>query len=139
MSHSTATARASRRTAPHAHRYKTLVRRFFTDVVAGGSEQAADELIGPDAVVDLPTGRFSSPDGVKRASAQIGSVFPDLRVEVSALNAEGDRVTARWTLCGTERGELFGVPPSGEWTCLAGLSVTRFHGNQIVEHQMTEV
>ena len=139
MSHSTATAQASRRTAPHAHRNKTLVRRFFNDVLAGGSEQAADKLIAPDAIVELPTGRFSGPDGVKRASAQIGSVFPDLRVDVSALNAEGDRVTARWSLCGTERRELFGVPPSGELTCLAGLSVTRFHGNRIVEHRMTEV
>ncbi len=139
MSHSTATAPASGRTAPQAHRNKMLVRRFFEDVLAGGSEQAADELIAPHAVVDLPTGRFSGPDGVIRASGQIGSVFPDLRVKVSALTAEEDRVTARWTLCGTEQRELFGVPPSGEWICLAGLSVTRFHGNRIVEHRMTEV
>ena len=139
MSHATAAAPKSGRSAPQAHRNKALVRRFFDDVLARGSERAADELIAPDAVVDLPTGRFSGPDGVKRASVQIGSVFPDLRVEVSALNTEGDRVSARWTLCGTERRELFGVPPSGEWTCLTGFSVTRFHGNRIVEHRMTEV
>lgn len=139
MSNATETAAAYARTTPHAHRNKRLVRRFFEDVLVRGSERAADELIAPDAIVELPTGRFSGPDGVKRASVQIGSVFPDLRVEVSALVAEADRVTACWTLCGTEQRELFGVPPSGEWTCLAGLSITRFHGNQIVEHRMTEV
>jgi predicted ester cyclase len=139
MTHASGTAAASARTAPHAHRNKTLVRRFFEDILVRGSERAADKLIAPDAIVELPTGRFSGPDGVKRASVQIGSVFPDLRVELSALVAEADWVTARWTLCGTEQRELFGVPPSGEWTCLAGLSVTRFHGNRIVEHRMTEV
>jgi predicted ester cyclase len=133
MSHATATA------APQPHRSKKLVRRFFNNVLALGSERAADVLIAPDAIVDLPTGRFSGPDGVKRASAQIGSVFPDLRIDVSALNAAGDWVTARWLLCGTEQREVLGVPPSGEWTCLAGVSVTRVEGNKIVEHRMTEV
>ncbi len=138
MNQATATAPASGPSAPRTHRNAKVVRRFFTDVLARGSERAADELIAPNAIIDLPTGRFSGPDGVRRASAQIGSVFPDLRVEVSGFVAEGDRVTARWRLCGTEQRELFGVPPSGEWTCLAGLSVTRLEGNRIVEHRMTE-
>ena len=47
-------------------------------------------------------------------------------------------MTARWRLCGTEQRELFGVPPSGEWTCLAGLSMARVAGNQIIELRMTE-
>jgi predicted ester cyclase len=138
MNHATATTPASGHRATSAHRSTKLVRRFFTDVLARGSERAADELIAPDAIIDLPTGRFSGPAGVKRASAQIGSVFPDLRVEVSGLVAEGERVTARWRLCGTEQRELFGVPPSGEWTCLAGLSMARVSANQIIELRMTE-
>ena len=138
MNQATATAPMSGHRAPKAHRNTRLVRRFFIDVLAGGSERAANDLFAPDAIIDLPTGRFSGPDGVRRASAQFGSVFPDLRVEVSRLVADGDRVTARWRLCGTEQRELFGVPPSGEWTCLAGLSMARVAGNQIIELRMTE-
>lgn len=129
---------AASRDAVRTDRNARLVRRFFDDVLARGREQDADELIAPDANVELPTGLFSGPAGVKRASAQIGTIFPDLEVEISDLIATGDRVIARWRLCGTERRERCGVPPSGAWTCLAGWSVTRVAGNRIVEHRMTE-
>ena len=81
MNQATATAPMSGHRTPKAHRNTRLVRRFFIDVLAGGSERAANDLIAPDAIIDLPTGRFSGPDGVRRASAQFGSVFPDLRVD----------------------------------------------------------
>ncbi|MCC7025249.1 MAG: ester cyclase [Thermomicrobiales bacterium] len=119
-----------------ARRNKTLVRRFFDDVLAHHDDQAVDELIAPGAVVSLPTGQFAGPEAVKRASAQIGSAFPDLRVDLHALVAEGDRVAAEWTLCGTEQREMDGVPPSGKWTCIAGLSLSRIEGGRIVEHRM---
>lgn len=124
--------------SPRARRNTALVRRFFDDVLAHHDEQAVDELIAPGAVVSLPTGHYSGPEAVKRASAQIGSAFPDLRVDLHALVAEGDRVVAEWTLCGTEQRELDGVPPSGEWTCFGGLSLSRIEDGRIVEHRMIE-
>jgi hypothetical protein len=68
MNQATATAPMSGHRAPKAHRNTRLVRRFFIDVLAGGSERAANDLIAPDAIIDLPTGRFSGPDGVRRAA-----------------------------------------------------------------------
>ena len=81
-----------------------LARRFFDDVLAGGSERAVDELIAADAIVCMPTGRFTGPDGVKRASAQITSAYPDRRVEIRtlvALEGSGRRgVDALWHAAG---------------------------------------
>jgi predicted ester cyclase len=115
-----------------------IARRFFDDVLARRSERAIDELIAPHAIVCLPTGRFAGPEGVKRASAQMGSAFPDLQIEVTSLNAAGDHIAAEWTLCGTQQRELLGVPPSGRRECIAGTSRLHVDGDKIVAHWMTE-
>ena len=117
---------------------KTIARRFFDEVLARPSERAVDELIAPGAVVCTPTGRFIGPEGVKRASAQIGSTFPDRRVEIQALVAEGNQVAAEWTLCGTQKRERLGVPPIGRRECISALSLFRVEDGKIVEHWMTE-
>jgi steroid delta-isomerase-like uncharacterized protein len=117
---------------------KRIARRFFDDVLARQSLQAVDELIAPDAIVCMPTGRFTGPEGVKKASAQIASAFPDRRIEVHALVAEGNRVAVEWTLCGTQRRELLGVPPTGRHECTSALSVFRVENGKIVDHSMAE-
>jgi predicted ester cyclase len=117
---------------------KTIARRFFDEVLARPSERAVDELIAPGADICTPTGRFIGPEGAKRASAQIGSTFPDRHVEVHALIAEGNRVAAEWTLCGTQQRERLGVPPTGRRECISALSLFRVEDGKIVEHWMTE-
>jgi predicted ester cyclase len=117
---------------------KTIARRFFDEVLARPSERSVDELIAPGADICTPTGRFIGPDGVKRATAQIGSIFPDRRVEVQALVGEGNRVAAEWTLCGTQKRERLAVPPIGRRECISALSLFRVEDGKIVEHWMTE-
>jgi predicted ester cyclase len=129
---------AKNHASTRTNRAKALVQRFFDDVLARQSAGAVDAVIAPGAMVCLPTGRFYGPEAVKRAVAQIGTAFTNLRVDVSAIIAEGDQVAAEWTICGTEAGELLGVPPSGRWTCLSGLSFSRIEANRIVEHRMIE-
>ncbi len=115
---------------------KEVVRRFFEEVMTRKNETAIDELIAPDAMVSLPTGRFRGPQAVNRGIVQLHTAFANLRVEVKTIIAEGDWIAAEWTMCGTERGELLGVPPSGRRTCLTGLSLSRVRRHRIVEHRM---
>jgi predicted ester cyclase len=42
------------------------------------------------------------------------SVFPDHRLEIEDVATIGDRVAVRGTRSGTHKGELWGVPPTGE-------------------------
>ena len=116
----------------------STARRFFDDVLVRQSGPAVDELIAPGAVIELPTGRFTGPDGVRAASARLRSVFPDLGVEVKDLVAAGNQVVVTWRLCGTQQRELFGVPPTGRRECSSARSEFRIQDNKIVEHQMTE-
>jgi predicted ester cyclase len=129
-------AKGGRSGSAAAHRI--IARRFFDDVLMRRSEEAVDQLIAPDAIVDLPTGRFAGPEGVKLANAQIERAFPDLRISVRALTVEGDRVVAEWTLCGTQQREVLGVPPSGRRECVDAQSHFRVEDDKIIEHRMDE-
>jgi predicted ester cyclase len=117
---------------------KRIARRFFADVLTRRNVRAVDELIAPDAVVCMPTGRFTGLKGVKLASVQIASAFPDRRIEIQALVAAGNRVAVEWTLCGTQRRELLGVPPTGRPECISALSLFRIENEKIVDHWMAE-
>lgn len=117
---------------------KIIARRFFEEVVARQCERAARDLVAPNAVVHAPLGRFTGPDGVKRFGAKLRSAFPDAQIAVEDVIADGNQVAARWTLRGTQRGELLGVPPIGKPTILQGVSLFRLADGQIVETWIAE-
>ncbi len=59
--------------------------------------------------------------------------FPDLRLTMEDIVAEGDRVVTHLTGHGTHRGEFRGVPPSGERVDLRVIVISRIEEQQIVE------
>ena len=83
-------------------------------------------------------GRFTGPDGIKRFSRKLRSAYPDYRIAVEDVIADGDRVAARWTLRGTQRGELLGIPPTGQPTTVEGVGWLRFADGKIAETWMVE-
>jgi predicted ester cyclase len=59
--------------------------------------------------------------------------FPDLRVEIEDIIAEGEKVAHRFTFCGTHRGEFLGVAPTGRSVSAAGMQVNLFSGGKCIE------
>ena len=59
--------------------------------------------------------------------------FPDLRMEVEELLAEGELVAARLTLSGTHRAPWAGVAPTGKRIKMALMMFFRFEGAKMVE------
>ena len=59
--------------------------------------------------------------------------FPDTRHTIEDLVAEGDRVAARISACGTHTGELFGQAPTGRVVTLTGITIYRLVDGRIVE------
>jgi predicted ester cyclase len=108
---------------PVSEENKALVRRQ-EELFSGGNLDVADEIYASDYVGHDP----SNPEDVrgleaaKQAASDYRQAFPDLRVTVEDLIAEGDRVAARLRVRGTHLGELNGIPPrAGGWIVL-GLS-----------------
>ena len=80
---------------------------------------AADEIFHPDFVNHYaPEGRPIAPTprpagGFQAFYGMLLGAFPDATMEINEQLAERDLVATRKTLRGTHRGELWGLPPTG--------------------------
>jgi steroid delta-isomerase-like uncharacterized protein len=59
--------------------------------------------------------------------------FPDLRIEIGDIIAEGEKVAHRFTFSGTHRGEFLGVPITGKQISAPGMQINLFSGGMCVE------
>ena len=81
---------------------KALVRRIIAEL-SRGNPAIDDEAIADDF---RQNGQVVGLAGVKAGHARARSAFPDLRITVEQLVAEGDTVAVRATYEGTHRGEV---------------------------------
>ncbi len=58
---------------------------------------------------------------------------PDLEFTIHDLVAQGDRVTIRWTMRGTNTGPMFGRPPTGERVELSAIVIFRVADGKLAE------
>jgi predicted ester cyclase len=85
---------------------KALVRRLYKEGFNEGNLDVVDEIVAPDVVthdpiiLDAPTG----PDSIRGGIEMIRKAFPDFRVEVLDLVAEGDKVASFLSMSGTNTG-----------------------------------
>jgi predicted ester cyclase len=59
--------------------------------------------------------------------------FPDLRVTVGDVIAEGDKVVSRNSVTGTHQGEYMGIPPTGKSVTYNEIFIVRFVNGRIAE------
>jgi steroid delta-isomerase-like uncharacterized protein len=62
------------------------------------------------------------------------NAFPDSRVTIDDMIAEGDQVVTKKTFRGTHEGEFAGIPPTGKTVELQFVDIMRVHNGKIVEH-----
>ncbi len=115
---------------------KAAARRICEEVFSQGNLDAIDELVAPDAVDHEGFGGLDTQGaaGARRLVAATRAAFPDLRVTIDDLIAEGDKVALRLTLSGTHQGALAGVPASGKRVTFTSLDLYRFADGKLVEH-----
>jgi len=111
---------------------KTLARRFY-EIFNNGQTPGLDDVAAPDYIqhsIGLPPGR----EGVKAFMGLFRAAFPDAHLHVEDVFAEGDRVCGRWTVHGTQRGELQGIPPTGKAVTITGIDIWRVENGKLAEH-----
>jgi len=113
---------------------KTIARRIINDIINGKRLEQIDTLVSPSYVYHGPGGmEVRGPEGFKQLINMYLTAFPDLRMTIDDLIAEGDKVVTRWTGRGTHRGDLAGIAPTGKTATVTGIIISRFAGNKLVE------
>ncbi len=113
--------------------YKSLVRRYYSELWNAWSLAALEELISPDIVFRGSIG--STVNGIqefKQYVIKIRAAFPDFHNHVEELIGEGEKVVARLTYTGTHRGELFGFPGTGRGITYQGIAIFQFREGKII-------
>jgi steroid delta-isomerase-like uncharacterized protein len=112
---------------------KAVAMRVFDEIFNQGKFQVADEIYAPDfrnhglhESVDLKTDQ----DAVHAEK----KAFPDLRMSVEEMVADGDKVAVLWTFHGTHTGSGYeGLPPTGTPVELRGITIWRIADGRIKE------
>lgn len=112
---------------------KKTARRIFEEMESQGKLAVADEIFASDFVSYTPFGEDHGPEGAKQFVTMLRSAFPDLQSTVKDQVAEGDKVATRFVARGTHRGELNGIPASGNAIEISGMIISRFVNGKIVE------
>jgi len=81
---------------------KAVVRRLVDEVMNSGRLEILDELYTPRLAATA-----------RAWIAPFRASFPDVKMRVVDLVAEGDKVVGRFLCSGTQQGEWQGLPPTG--------------------------
>jgi predicted ester cyclase len=133
-----AAARSHRHGSTEAN--KALARRVFDEVWNQGNMAAADEIFAP-TVVNHGPGAAPAQTGLeafKQGVTNLRTTFPDLHFTVEDQIAEGDKVATRFTMHGTQKGELRMGPTgafsaTGKEVTINGIVITRIQDGKIAE------
>jgi steroid delta-isomerase-like uncharacterized protein len=114
---------------------KAIVRRVFEEVWNKGSLSLVDELFAPNYEDhDASTPDFGrGPESEKKRVTLYRNAFPDVRLTIEDIIAEGETVMTRWSCRGTHKGDLSGIAPTGKQFTISGITVARLAHGKIAE------
>ena len=110
---------------------KALARRAWE---LADNPDILEEVYAPDVVWHEPDQEIRGLEQAKNFVSAYKTAFPDLKITVEDVIAEGDKVVSRVTIRGTHQGETeeFG-PPTGRQIEGGGITISRIEGGKIVE------
>jgi predicted ester cyclase len=69
----------------------------------------------------------------ERQYAPLVAAFPDIRVEVESVIAQGDQVAVRWSASGIHSGDGLGFPQTNEPVTFRGISWIQVRDGKLME------
>jgi len=118
--------------APPQDRNKAVARRVFDEIFNQGKFEVAAEIYASDFINHGRTRDISLKED-QDAARGWKSAFPDLRMTVEQMMAEGDLVTVLWTAKGTNTGTGNGLPATGKSAAGRGITIWRIRDGKIRE------
>jgi steroid delta-isomerase-like uncharacterized protein len=114
----------------HAATMRSTYERINAGDIAGFGDLVADDFVEHQGMPALPT-----KEGTLEFFRILLAAFPDWRMTVEDLIANGDKAVARVTATGTHKAEFMGMPPTGARVDVQLIDIMRFDGAGLVcEH-----
>ena len=115
---------------------KTLVHRVNKEFIEGGNMNTFNEIFAEDFVNHTaPPGSPKNRDGVVYFfNHLLKPAFPDLKVEIHDMVAEGDKVTTRKSFHATHMGEFFGVPATNKDVLMEVIDIIQLREGKYIGH-----
>jgi steroid delta-isomerase-like uncharacterized protein len=115
--------------------HSTTMRQTYERISAGDLDGfaalVADDFVEHDEIPGLPPTK----DGLLDYFRMLLAAFPDLRLDVEDLLADGDKTVARLTASATHGGEFMGIPATGKRVEMGLIDIMAFDGAGLVrEH-----
>lgn len=124
--------------APTPEHNKSIVRRAIDEIWNKGNLAVVEEVYDANCVRHDPAAPnlATGLENLKQQAALYRKAFPDLRITIEDIIAEGDKVVTRWSSSGTHRGELQGIAPTGKQIISSGISISLIANGKIVEERV---
>jgi steroid delta-isomerase-like uncharacterized protein len=118
-----------------AEENKAVLRRWI-EAYNERDLQAEADVLAPDYVAHVPAvpGPLEGLEAWRQFSGSFAEAFPDIRLSIEDIMAEGDMVAARVAFRGTHRGEFQGIPPTGKEVAFSSIEVNRVVEGKVEEH-----
>ena len=112
---------------------KTLVTEYIESVWNNADLDALDELTAADYAYHLGGQPARDKAAMRQFVQGVHAAFPDWRVELQTIAADGNAVAVRWTGRVTHQGVFVGIPPTGKQIDVTGINVYRIDDGKIAE------
>ena len=112
---------------------KQRVQRWFEELWNQRNPAVMMELLDPAAVGETEGGKISGyRDFIEKLHSPLIGAFPDLRVTLDDVIAEGDNAAVRWTFEGTHGGDTLGIPATHRRVKVSGMSWIKCRNGRFV-------
>jgi steroid delta-isomerase-like uncharacterized protein len=114
---------------------KAVIRRWI-EAFNQRDMQAEADVLAPGYVAHVPgaPGPLEGLEAWRQFTAPFTEAFPDLRLTVQDIAAEGDTIAARVAFRGTHRGEFLGIPPTDKEVAFSSMEFNRVVDGKVEEH-----
>jgi steroid delta-isomerase-like uncharacterized protein len=118
---------------PAFARPAVIARRWMEEIWNARRREVLAELMHPEATGVTEGGTVTGhADFYAKLHDPLLAAFPDLRLAIDGIIAEGDEVAVRWTITATHQGEFAGLPASNRRVSFTGVTWFRCQKGQVV-------
>jgi len=112
---------------------KKLVEQIFNEVMNKQNFSLLEKIVGPNYVNHLQPDK-KGPAGLKEILQQFLNGFPDMKIQVEHIAAEGDLIATRGYWTGTNKGSFMGMPSTGKKVRVDYIDFWKAQNGKLVEN-----